>query len=57
MLSCMLVNGRPEGAPISACTNIVPAHPPSTVNDPNPYEVDLSGFTNMTYTPGQTYTS
>ena len=53
----MLVNGRPEGAPISACTNIVPAHPPSTVNDPNPYEVDLSGFTNMTYTPGQTYTS
>ena len=49
------------GAPVDACgttTDIAPSHGTNTPQMSEvPYSVDLSQFTGMMYTPGQTYTS
>jgi len=48
------------GAPETACgsvTDIEPSHPGSRQMSAVPYTVNISDFTGMMYTPGQTYTS
>jgi len=60
ILGYILVSGRPEGAPPSACedgTNIVPGHGGSPSTTPLPYSVDLSDFPLDHYFRGETYTS
>ena len=61
ILGYMLVNGRPEGAPVAACeggTNIVPGHAPNTPSTtPVPYLVDLSDIPNTGYVPRWNYIS
>jgi len=54
------VEGRSSGAPPEACgidTDIVPDHRYSPSTSSLPYSVDLSGFSNNKYKPGQSYTS
>ena len=60
ILGYMLVSGRPEGAPRAACedgTNIVPGHGGSPQTIPVPYSVNLSGFPDLRYIPGQMHNS
>jgi len=51
------VEGRSGGAPPQACALIQPQHPSNPQTSPVPFSVDLSAFTENTYTPGQTYIS
>ena len=54
----VVVDSRPEGAPLSACGDIVPQHgsnSPST--DQLPFTVNLSDFTFDCYIGGQNYIS
>ena len=52
------VDARPDGAPLEACAQLEPMHPPYNHSmDTIPYGPDLSNFTNRTYIPGRGYTS
>ena len=54
----VVVDSRPEGAPLSACGDIVPQHSPNSPStDPLPFAVNLSDFTFDCYIGGQNYTS
>ena len=57
----MLVSGRSTGALPEACeggTNTVPSHGTKNLpTTPIPYSVDLSGFPNLCYIPGQDHRS
>jgi len=53
----VVVEGYSTGAPQSACRYIWPRHYALSIIDPLPYWIDLQGFNNNQYIPGQTYTS
>ena len=62
ILSSIQAEARPEGAPVTACSTLVPNH---TLNqagdDPFPYEVDISALAlspqGFGYEGGKTYQS
>ena len=58
-VSAVTVLGRPDGAPIDACSNgLVPGHPspPNMANGSVPFYVNISNFGGY-YMPEETYTS
>ena len=60
ILGSMLVDGRPNKAPRTACkngTNIVPGHGVTPSLLPVPYIVNISNIPTSGYIPRQNYTS
>jgi len=53
-----LVDARSDGAPLGACAQLEPMHPPNNQSmDTIPYGPNLSDFPNRTYVPERGYTS
>lgn len=62
------VHGRPAGAPLEACEDLMPQHGSTAQVSMSPYQIDLSPFnvsgymdysnnyTRYWYKPGETYT-
>ena len=62
ILSSIQAEARREGAPVTACSTLVPNHAPNQADDdPFPYEVNISTFAlspqGFGYEGGKTYQS